>query len=100
MGKDADLRVNAELLSESESRLKNLKREFNNLGNRADDMHSHWGSSEIADSMDEFVDNWDDYRAKMINSIDTVGKLVKSTIDGFGGLDGDLAKGLQEGKKK
>ncbi|WAU79085.1 hypothetical protein O1Q96_04545 [Streptomyces sp. Qhu-G9] len=100
MGKDADLRVNIELLSESESRLKNLKKEFNNLGNRADDMRSHWGSGEIADSMDTFVDNWDDYRAKMINSIDTVGKLVKSTIEGFGGLDGDLAKGLQEGKKK
>ncbi|WP_328495773.1 hypothetical protein OHS59_25835 [Streptomyces sp. NBC_00414] len=100
MGKDADLRVNVELLSESESRLKNLKKEFNNLGNRADDMRPYWGSDDIADAMGEFVDNWDDYRAKMIDNIDTVGKLAKSTMDGFGGLDGDLAKGLQEGKGK
>ncbi|QQM42696.1 hypothetical protein [Streptomyces liliifuscus] len=85
---------------ESESRLKSLKREFKHLGNRTDDMRDHWGSGEITDVMDEFVDNWDDYRAKMLNSIDTVGKLAKSTVDGFGGLDGDLAQGLQEGKKK
>ncbi|GHB15070.1 hypothetical protein GCM10010306_002840 [Streptomyces umbrinus] len=100
MGKDPDLRVNVSLLTESESRLKSLKKEFNNIDTRTDEMRPYWGSSDIADAMNEFVDNWDDYRAKMLNSIDTVGKLVKSSIDGFGGLDGDLAKGLQEGKKK
>jgi len=100
MGKDPDLRVNVNLLVESESRLKNLKKEFKNIGNRTDDMRPYWGSGDIADAMDEFVDNWDDYRAKMLSSIDTVGSLVKSSVDGFSGLDGDLAKGLREGKKK
>ncbi|MGH4032443.1 hypothetical protein ACQB60_26285 [Actinomycetota bacterium Odt1-20B] len=100
MANDADLKVNVDLLVNSESRLKSLRREFRNLGNRNEDMHPYWGSGEITDAMDEFVDNWDDYRGKMLESIDTVGKLVKSTIDGFEGLDADLAKGLREGKKK
>ncbi|MFI1441500.1 hypothetical protein [Streptomyces fructofermentans] len=100
MGKDADLRVNVDLLVESESRLKSIRREFKGLGDHTDGMSPYWGSGEIEDAMDEFVDNWDDYRAKMIKSIETVGELVKSTVDGFNGLDGDLAKGLREGAKK
>lgn len=100
MADDKDLRVNIDLLVSSESRLKNLNKEFKNLGTRKDDMHPYWGSGEIADAMDEFVDNWDDYRAKMLDNIDTVGKLIKSTIDGFTGLDRDLADGLRKGRKK
>ncbi|AVH55828.1 MULTISPECIES: hypothetical protein [Streptomyces] len=99
MANDSDLKVNVDLLVESESRLKSLRKEFKNIENRNDDMHPYWGSGEITDTMDEFVDNWDDYRAKMLESIDTVGKLVKSTIDSFEGLDADLAKGLRDGKK-
>lgn len=99
MANDSDLKVNVDLLVDSESRLKSLKKEFTNLGNHTDDMRPYWGSGEITDAMDKFVDNWDDYRAKMLESIDTVGKLVKSTIDSFEGLDADLAKGLREGGK-
>ncbi|MFE6481921.1 hypothetical protein ACFVGN_03105 [Streptomyces sp. NPDC057757] len=99
MANDSDLKVNVDLLVHSESLLKNIKKEFVGLENRTDDMRPFWGSGEIADVMDEFVANWDDYRAKMLESIDTTGKLVKSTIDSFGGLDADLAKGLREGSK-
>ncbi|MFF8671441.1 hypothetical protein [Streptomyces sp. NPDC015242] len=101
MAKDSDLIVNVELLTESESRLKSIKKELENLDNRKDDMHPYWGSGNISDVMDEFVDNWDDYRKKMIETVDTVGKLVKGTIDGFTGLDAELAKELRKaGKKK
>lgn len=101
MASDSDLIVNVELLVESESRLKSIKKELENLDNRKDDMHSHWGSSKISDVMDDFVDNWDDYRKKMVETVDTVGKLVKGTIDGFTGLDAELAKELRKaGKKK
>ncbi|MFE6522423.1 hypothetical protein [Streptomyces sp. NPDC057794] len=101
MAKDSDLIVNVELLTESESRLKSIKKELENLDSRKDDMHPYWGSGKISDVMDEFVDNWDDYRKKMIETVDTVGKLVKGTIDGFTGLDAELAKELRKaGKKK
>ncbi|MFH8487886.1 hypothetical protein [Streptomyces longisporoflavus] len=99
MANDPDLRVNVDLLVDSESRLKGLRREFKNLGNRNEDMQPYWGSGDITGAMNEFVDNWDDYRRKMLESIDTVGKLVESTVKGFSGLDADLAKGLREGGK-
>jgi molecular chaperone GrpE (heat shock protein) len=100
MANDSDLKVNVDLLVESESRLRKLKKEFNNLEARNDDLREHWGSSGITDAMDEFVDNWDDYRKALLENIDVVGKLVKATIDGFTGLDAELAKQLRKGKKK
>ncbi|MGW0813281.1 hypothetical protein ACWD00_08530 [Streptomyces viridiviolaceus] len=100
MAKDSDLVVNVDLLVESETRLKSIKKELENLDNRKDDMQPYWGSGQIADVMSEFVDNWDDYRDKMMETVDTVGKLVKSTIDGFTGLDAELAKELRKARKK
>lgn len=100
MAGDSDLIVNFDLLVESESRLKSIKKELENLDNRKDDMHPYWGSGEIADAMGDFVDNWDDYRKKMLEKVDTVGKLVKSTLDGFTELDTELAKEIRKARKK
>lgn len=100
MANDPDLKVNVDLLVSSELRLKSLKRELKGLGNRIDDMRPYWGSGEIEGAMGEFVDNWDDNRRKLLNSINTVGEMIKSTIDGFSGLDKDLAEGLRKGQKK
>lgn len=100
MANDSDLKVNVDLLVESESRLRKLKKEFGNLEARNDGIREHWGSTGITDAMDEFVDNWDDYRKALLENIDVVGKLVKATIDGFTGLDAELAKQLRKGKKK
>lgn len=100
MGKDADLKVNVELLVSSETTLSELHKEFKDLGKNTDDMRPYWGSGKITDAMDEFVDNWDDYRGKMLDKIDAVQKAVKATIDGFDGFEAELAKGLRGDKKK
>ncbi|MFI9153653.1 hypothetical protein [Streptomyces sp. NPDC053367] len=100
MAEDSDLIVNVDLLVESESRLKNIKKELENIGNRKDDMRPYWGSGKIADVMDDFVDNWEKYREKMIEGVENVGKLVTSTVDGFTGLDAELAKELRKAAKK
>ncbi|MGP3951664.1 hypothetical protein [Streptomyces sp. 7N604] len=100
MADDSDLIVNVDLLVASESRLKGIQKELKNLGNRKDDMRQYWGSGEITEAMDEFVDNWDDYRGKMLESVDSVGKLITATIDGFTGQDAQLAKELRKGKKR
>ncbi|GAA2560577.1 MULTISPECIES: hypothetical protein [Streptomyces] len=100
MAGDSDLIVNVDLLVESESRLKGIQKELKDLNNRKDDMRPYWGSSEIADAMDEFVDNWDDHRGKLLENVKTVGELVKSTIDGFSGADARLAEELRRARKK
>ncbi|CAL9476268.1 hypothetical protein ACWDUG_00200 [Streptomyces cellulosae] len=100
MAGDSDLIVNVDLLVKSESRLKEIQRELKDLNNRKDDMHPYWGNSEISDAMGEFVDNWDDHRGKLLESVKTVGELVKATIDGFSGADAKLAEELRKARKK
>ncbi|MFJ3665782.1 hypothetical protein ACIPSE_04940 [Streptomyces sp. NPDC090106] len=92
--------MNVDLLVESETRLRKIKKEFKDLGNRRDGMREHWGSGSVTDAMDEFVDNWDEHRKSLLENIDTVGKLVNATIDGFTGLDAELAKQLRKRNKK
>ena len=100
MAGDPDLIVNVDLLVKSESRLKEIQRELKDLNNRKDDMHPYWGNSEISDAMGKFVDNWDDHRGKLLESVKTVGELVKATIDGFSGADAKLAEELRKARKK
>ncbi|MFJ8593209.1 WXG100 family type VII secretion target [Streptomyces sp. NPDC093598] len=100
MTDDSDLIVNVDLLVKSESRLKSIHKELKNLNNRKDDMSSYWGSGEIADAMGEFVNNWDDHRSKLLENLEGVSKLVKSTIDGFTGADKQLADELRKARKK
>jgi hypothetical protein len=100
MAGDSDLIVNVDLLVKSESRLKSIHKELMNLNNRKDDMTPYWGSGEIADAMGEFVDNWDDHRSKLLKNLEGVSGLVKSTIDGFTGVDKQLADELRKARKK
>ncbi|MGA5127340.1 hypothetical protein ACPCAG_29080 [Streptomyces pseudogriseolus] len=99
MAGDSDLIVNVDLLVESESALSKIQKDLKDIGNRKDDMRPHWGSSEISEAMERFVDNWDDYRGKMIESLDSVGNLVANTINGFTGADAALAKELKKARK-
>ncbi|MDT9701755.1 hypothetical protein [Streptomyces sp. P17] len=99
MSGDSDLIVNIELLVESETNLKKIQKELNDIGNRKDGMRPYWGSGEISEAMGDFVDNWDDYRAKMIESLEGVGNLVTNTINGFTGADAALAKELKKARK-
>ncbi|MFJ2906129.1 hypothetical protein [Streptomyces sp. NPDC087212] len=88
----ADLTVDYDFLSDCERTLGELKNTFEDIENRRDDMRQHWGSSKISDAMADFVDNWDDYRTKLVESIDSVGKLVSGTRTAFKDLDDQLSK--------
>ncbi|MEV5435232.1 hypothetical protein AB0K80_04255 [Streptomyces sp. NPDC052682] len=100
MAGDSDLVVNVDLLVKSESRLKSIHKELKNLSHRKDSMHPYWGSGEISDAMGEFVDNWDDHRSALLKNLESVGGLVKSTIDAFTGADKQLADELRKARKK
>nr|WP_217422814.1 hypothetical protein [Streptomyces sp. 8P21H-1] len=92
--------VDFEFLSDSERKLDQLRRTFKDIENRRDDMKQHWGSSAIAEAMGDFVDNWDDYRTKLIEGIESVGKLVAGTKKAFEDLDDDLSKANEKKPKK
>ncbi|PBC62052.1 hypothetical protein BKI49_20930 [Streptomyces sp. Tue6028] len=97
---EPDLTVDYDFLAESERKLGRLHRMFKDIENRRDDMHGHWGSDAVADVMVDFVDNWDDYRTKLIESIESVGKLVAGTKKAFEDLDDELSKRDEKKPKK
>nr|WP_202424788.1 hypothetical protein [Streptomyces sp. HUCO-GS316] len=92
--------VDYEFLSESEKKLGQLKKTFEDIENRRDDMRQHWGSGSIAEAMDHFVDNWDDYRTKLVEGLDSVGNLVAGTKKAFQDLDHQLSKRDEKKQKK
>ncbi|MDV6288799.1 MULTISPECIES: hypothetical protein [Streptomyces] len=96
---EPDLTVDYDFLAGSERTLGQLKKTFEDIENRRDDMREHWGSGIVANAMEEFVDNWDDYRTRLIESIESVGKLVAGTKKAFHQLDDELAKANKKQKK-
>ncbi|MFJ3497646.1 WXG100 family type VII secretion target [Streptomyces sp. NPDC086091] len=97
---DPDLTVDYAFLSDSERRLGELRKTFKDIENRRDDMRGHWGSGAVADAMDDFVDNWDDYRTRLIEGIESVGKQVAGTKKAFRELDHELSKRDGTGRAK
>jgi uncharacterized protein YukE len=89
---DPDLKIDYDFLSDCERTLGQLVRTFKDIENRRDDMRGHWGSGDVADAMGSFVDNWDDYRTKLIEGLESVGKMVAGTKKAFKDLDDQLAK--------
>ncbi|MGD1222795.1 MULTISPECIES: hypothetical protein [Streptomyces] len=97
---EPDLTVDYDFLAESERKLGQLHGTFKDIENRRDDMHRHWGSDAVAKVMVDFVDNWNDYRTKLVESIESVGKLVAGTKKAFEDLDDELSKRDEKKPKK
>ncbi|WP_189151168.1 hypothetical protein [Streptomyces lacrimifluminis] len=93
----SDLIVDFDLLNTSAKQLNTIQREFKNLGEWKDEIKSVVGASELKEAMTEFIDNWDDNRKRLLESLESVGKMVEGTRDTFKNLDDELAKA---GKKK
>ncbi|MDQ0715407.1 hypothetical protein QFZ55_004859 [Streptomyces luteogriseus] len=88
----SDLVVDFGLLSTSAKQLKAIQTEFRNLADWRDDIESAVGAPALKEAMTEFIDNWDDNRKRLLESLEAVGKMVEGTRDAFKGLDDDLAK--------
>ncbi|BDE41152.1 hypothetical protein SLITK23_43970 [Streptomyces lividans] len=93
----SDLTVDFELLKTSTKQLNAIHREFKDLGEWKDDIASVVGASQIKSAMTDFIDNWDDNRKRLVESLEKVGKMVEGTRDAFKSLDEELAK---PGKRK
>jgi uncharacterized protein YukE len=97
---DSDLTVDYDFLADCERKLGQLRKTFEDIENRRDEMDNHWGSGEIADVMRDFIDNWDDYRTRLVESLESVGKLVAGTKKAFVSLDDEFAKQNKKKQKK
>ena len=88
----SDLIVDFTLLSTSAKQLNAIEKEFKELGEWKDDVTSVVGASELKKAMTDFIDNWDDNRKKLLEDLDSVGKMVEGTRDAFKSVDDELAK--------
>ncbi|WP_055418486.1 hypothetical protein [Streptomyces pactum] len=88
----SDLTVDFDLLKTSAKQLNAIRTEFKDLGEWKDDITSVVGASELRSAMTDFIDNWDDNRKRLVESLEEVGKMVEGTRDAFKSLDDELAK--------
>ncbi|MFI9616974.1 hypothetical protein ACIHCM_35800 [Streptomyces sp. NPDC052023] len=98
MSKGSDLQVDHDMLSWSAKQLAQLRREFQGLEEWKQDIKALLGDSRVQHAMGDFVDNWDKNRKRLVEEIEAVGKMVKTTSDAFKGLDEKLAT-ANKGKK-
>lgn len=78
-----DLKVDYAVLSSSELALGRIAAELESAAHHRDELSDVWGSSEVADAMREFVDNWDRHRAGLLEAVKNVGSLCASTTAAF-----------------
>ena len=89
-----DLKVDYATLDDSERSLQRIRQEFESATNRRDVLRGSWGSGPIADAMDDFVDNWDRHRNKLVESLKSVGEMCASIKGTFQDVDRQLADEL------
>ncbi|WP_432093758.1 hypothetical protein [Streptomyces sp. bgisy100] len=96
MGNKPGLKVDYDLLQNSESSLKTIRREFTKCPKRQDELAQDVGAKSVQDVMHEFADNWADNREQILQSVEEVLSLVTQARKSFEKLDGklgDKAKG-------
>jgi uncharacterized protein YukE len=90
----ADLTVDYTLLDQTEKSLSSLISEFQNIKAQESGYDGAMGSGDIAGAMDGFAGNWDDHRAKLVGSMQSLGQMVNQTKQTFQKTDTKLASDL------
>ncbi len=94
----SDLKVDYNLLEQSEKSLSSLVSEFQNIKAQEGSYDGAMGSGDIASAMDSFAGNWDYHRKKLVSAIADLGKMVSETLQGFQKVDTELQTDLTKKK--
>lgn len=92
----ADLTVDYPLLDSIERSLSSLYSEFQNIKARTAAYDGDMGSGAVASAMDGFAGNWNDHRESLLNSIQTLGKMVSETRQQFQNTDNKLSSSVSK----
>jgi hypothetical protein len=85
-----DLRVRTGLLRDAATSLAELRGELGGLERRRDQARDSWGSEDVADALDRFVDNWDDNRRRITDSMTSLQRMAESTAAEFERVESEL----------
>ncbi|MEU0576166.1 hypothetical protein ABZ465_02440 [Streptomyces griseoincarnatus] len=83
----SDLTVDLALLKKSAKQLKAIHREFSDIDEWKGEIRSAVGASELKSAMTDFIDNWDDNRKRLLESLENVGKWLKEHATPSKGAD-------------
>ena len=86
----SDLTVRTGLLRATAGSLAELRAELAGLEHRRDQVHSAWGSADVSDALDAFVDNWDDNRRRITDSMTSLQRMAESTAEEFERIESEL----------
>jgi uncharacterized protein YukE len=90
----ADLKVDYTLLDQSEKSLSSLVSEFQNIKAQESGYDGAMGSGDIASAMDSFAGNWDYHRGKLVDSMESLGKMISQSKQAFQKTDNQLKTDL------
>ena len=82
--------MRTDLLRDAAASLSDLRAELGGLERRRDQVRSAWGSEDVADALDRFVDNWDDNRRRIADSMTSLQRMAESTADEFERVESEL----------
>lgn len=89
-----DLRVDYDLLSQTEKTLSTLHGELSNCEAQVGAYDSDWGSDDVRNAMGSFTSNWETHRKKLLSSMEATGQLVSTSLETFRRVDQKLAADL------
>ncbi|MGW5086417.1 hypothetical protein [Streptomyces coelicoflavus] len=90
MGEHDRLVADYMLLEASKKNLNSIKKALDGIEEHRADIHDVWGHDTIAGKMDDFVNNWDNYRRELLEKVKTLGEQVETAHRTFEKLDLDL----------
>ncbi|WP_217170156.1 hypothetical protein [Streptomyces sp. AC512_CC834] len=100
MGEHDRLLVDFTLLESSKKNLKDIKKALEDIEEHRSDIRDIWGHDSIAGKMDDFVNNWDNYRRELLDNVEDLGKQVDTSLKSFEKLDLDLEKATEKKHSK
>ncbi|MEN3585927.1 hypothetical protein AAH978_17450 [Streptomyces sp. ZYX-F-203] len=88
----ADLQADFDFLATSLKQLQFIQSDLRDLDEWRDELMPAIGAPKLRDAMTDFIDNWDDNRGRLIDSIESVGKLIEETRERFSSMENELTK--------
>ena len=82
--------MRTDLLRDAAASLSDLRGELDGLERRRNQVRDAWGSDDVADALDRFVDNWDDNRRRIADSMTSLQRMAESTADEFQRVESEL----------
>ncbi|NEB16941.1 hypothetical protein [Streptomyces coelicoflavus] len=100
MGEHDRLVADYMLLESSKKNLNSIKKALDGIEEHRADIHDIWGHDTIAGKMDDFVNNWDNYRRELLEKVKTLGEQVETAHRTFEKLDLDLKNANEKKRAK